>query len=167
MTGVSVSSAIIHVIARATKLERSKFVKQLRIVGELPFEDFITSITFFETPIILLIELRNEIRLKIMLIVMKSKRFLICYFFVGHCFGWRIVMVRVVFISDAVTWTLRSIEYNRCISLNTVTVYSPKVCSVFNNLGNNGIWASFNVFKETTHVVFCDQIMHQKSFTVL
>lgn len=81
MTGVSVSSAIIHVTVRATKLERSKFVKQLRIVGELPLEHFMTSITFCETPIILLIELQNEILSKILPIVMKSKSVIFVYTF--------------------------------------------------------------------------------------
>lgn len=75
MTGVSVSNAIIHVTPNATKLERSKFVKQVRIVGEVPLETFMTSITFCETPIILLIGLQNEILLKITSIVVKSNRF--------------------------------------------------------------------------------------------
>lgn len=60
MTGVSVSRARIQVTVRATRLDRSKFDKQLKMIGDVdvaaPF-DFDTSITLCDTPIMLFIGL--------------------------------------------------------------------------------------------------------------
>lgn len=60
MIGVSLSRAKMQVIVNATKLDRSKFVRQFKMIGVLCiFRAVIVSMIFCDTPIILLIELKK------------------------------------------------------------------------------------------------------------
>lgn len=60
--GFSVSNAKILVIDNVTKLDRSKFVKQFKIIGALSSARIvlITSIIFWDTPIMFVVELPKK-----------------------------------------------------------------------------------------------------------
>lgn len=60
--GFSVSKAKILVIDNVTKLDRSKFVKQFKIIGALSSARIvlITSIIFWDTPIMFVVELPKK-----------------------------------------------------------------------------------------------------------
>lgn len=68
MIGVSLSRAKMHVIATAIKLDRSKFVKQFKMIGMLDiFRAVIMSMMFCATPIMFAIVLKMQFELNVVL----------------------------------------------------------------------------------------------------